>query len=360
MKKVLVGFCFVLCSILSQAQSGAKTTISSLNINYKYPAIIHPFTKDSSYHYNYPAGLTYHTAAETNNYIFTGGSVFNLKGRMLPGVKENNINITVSSPGISNIEMSNAHQLAIDNGTNHPDLKGWQANLTFNFPFVITISRKGELLKEITIYSKSFKRSFLLENTMTNSQTSSVPTVGFNSAMEMENFFKSMVGKKAIEAKIAGETYYKIQELVYHLFGAREDRKEYGFYGSIKTKGREFNYNDIDSLNEQYKTAIKMNNSNNDVARDSLIHIAAEGYFKLLQSNDPKVDNNVKDILKYNLAWCHYFMGKNAEARTYFNDYANSKLGKYEVESVRFLSYRLDILDLRKTIAENSVIVIDK
>ena len=105
-----------MCSILSQAQSEAKTTISSLNINYKYPAIIHPFTKDSSYHYNYPAGLTYHTAAETNNYIFTGGSVFNLKGRMLPGVKENNINITVSSPGISNIEMSNAHQRMVLTG----------------------------------------------------------------------------------------------------------------------------------------------------------------------------------------------------------------------------------------------------
>jgi len=360
MKKVLPGFCFLLCSILSNAQSGAKTTISSLNINYKYPAIIHPFTKDSSYHYNYPAGLTYHTAAETNNYIFTGGSVFNLKGRNLPDVRENNINITVASSGITNLEISNVHQLAIDNGTNHPDLKGWRANLTFNFPFVITISRKGELLKEITFYSNSFKRSFLLENTMANSQTSSVPTVGFGSAIEIESFFKSMVGKKAIEAKIAGETYYKIQELVFHLFGAREDRKEYGFYGSVKTKGREFNYNDIDSLNEQYKAAIKMNNTNNDVARDSLINTAAEGYLKLLQSNDPKVDNNVKDILKYNLAWCNYFKGNNAEARSYFNDYASSKVAKYEVESVRFLSYRLDILDLRKTIAENRISVIDK
>jgi hypothetical protein len=352
-------------SISTLAQKGAKTRTDTYNVNYKYPPILNSFTQITRYRVNYPKALTYHQGMECDN-IFSGNYQNNLKGKNIPAPNDVEYEINVICPGISNLEIRNVRQTPEPYVTGQPDLKGWQGDVTCVFPcvFEIYVHRNDSvvLLKQIKYFDYSYVHKIAFTKKVCEPSIADGQSYLFTSDFETNNYFKNPGIKKILEYQIARQVYGGVTDILHQLFAYREILKEYSYYAYIRPKGRSFDYSDIDSLTELYKTALKLNNEDNYSGCDSLIKIVTNGFIKLKNSSDERIDRNVKEILDYNLAWCMFWQGNFEETNKYiaaFAAYDHLVYGNYNA-LITPITYRIGIRNMREKLAKGIYSVINK
>ena len=358
MKKITTVFSLLLLSAASMAQGTVRTSFSAADLSLNYTALIATFTKDSAYHLSYPKRLTYHVESECTYGIFLNNNTFRLSGKNLPSANDGNVDIQVSSPGISNVELSNVRQ-ELTNKNDPASSKGWLGNLTFQFPFIINISRNGQLIKSITYYSNTYQAKMSFNKELVDPSLAYSPNKLFASSDEINNSFKSIATKKIIEATFATQTYNKISEMLFMLYGTYSFKGMSAYYGVVRPRGRKFDYSDFDASNEAYKAAIKLHNVNDFVGRDSLMKVAKEGYTKMLNSGDKKIDINVKDMLLHNLAWCSYYLNEKEDFNKYLAAYSTTDTAKWDPSSLSAFNNTTGTLGLRELLNNCTVCTIN-
>ena len=345
-------------SAASMAQGTVRTSFSTVDLSLNYTALIATFTKDSAYHLSYPKRLTYHVESECTYNIFLNNNSSRLSGKMLPPANDGNVDIQVLSPGISNIALTNVRQQRIN--VNDPTgTKGWLGDATFQFPFVVNISRNGQLIKSITYYSSAYQANMPFTKDLVDPSLAYSPNRLFASADEVNNTFKNIATKKIIEATFATQAYNKISEMLFMLYGTYSFKGMSAYYGVVRPRGRKFDYSDLDASNEAYKAAIKLHDVNDFVGRDSLMKVAKEGYTKMLNSGDKKIDINVKDMLLHNLAWCSYYLNEKEDFNKYLAAYSTTDTAKWDPSSLSAFNNTTGTLGLREQLNNCTVCTIN-
>jgi tetratricopeptide (TPR) repeat protein len=94
-------------------------------------------------------------------------------------------------------------------------------------------------------------------------------------------------------------------------------RDIYG-YGLVKQKNRPYNYSDIDTAVMKYRTALDSMDKGNSEACTTICLSARSVLDQVLNSNEPRVDKNVQQILYYNLSHLNLLTQHFEEAWKYY------------------------------------------
>lgn len=338
-------FYFILNVFLSAsfsifAQKGVKVDVKSVNKVVKFSPIIKELGKTDFYKFELPTRLTYHNTAEIKGFFPYEFSAIGIKAKLR---EEQAVYIfEVQSPGISNIkELPNRYY---KNG--YPSVEGFVKDIQYNFPCNLIVKmwdgKEIKVLRKIEIYSNEVVHSGVYDaGNSVPFATQELLTSSY--AQNKNNFYK------ATERGAMRLAFYRFTQAIDYLFAEFSHGKMPVSIGFVKAKNRDFDFSDIDSLTERYKLAIDaFYEEANPKAAEMLTAVLAE-YEKVLSGTDPKIDNNVKDIIKLNMAYCNTLLGNTSKAWESIASLKKSPaVGYYTAKE---LENFITIYDFRKSVA---------
>lgn len=339
-------FCFSLFVFLSLnfaafSQKGVKVDIKSVNKVVKFSPLIKELEKTDFYKFELPTRLNYHSAAEIKGFFPYELIGIGIKAKYRED-KATYI-FEVQSPGISNIKELPARYYE----NTYPLVRGYVKDIQYNFPCSLIVKhwdgKEIKVLRKIEIYSKDAVLTGVYD-AGNSAPFATQEALASSFALNKANFYK------ATERGAMRLAYYKFTLAIDYLFAEYNHGKTPVSIGFVKAKNREFDFTEIDSLTERYKQAVDIYYEGTNPQANELLTSVSSEYEKLLNSTEPKVDNNVKDIAKLNLAYCYTLLGNLSKARENIASLKKSPAVGYY--SANELENFISIYDFRKSVAE--------
>jgi hypothetical protein len=334
---------FFLLGFAAFSQKGIKVDIKSVNKVIKFPPILKELEKTDLYKFELPGRLTYHSAAEIKGFFPYELNGIGIKAKY----RENEATyiFEVQSSGISNIKELPARYY--ENVNSLPMVRGYYKDIQYNFPCSLIVKiwdgKEIKVLRKVEINSKDEVFTGVLD------AGNSAP---FPNQEAANNAFVSNKANfyKATERGAMRSAYYRFTLVIDYLFAEYNHGKTPVSIGFVKTKNREFDFTDIDSLTEKYKQAIDVYYEGTDPRANELLASVSAEYEKLLSSTEAKIDNNVKDMAKLNLGYCNTLLGNFGKARENIAVLKKSPaVGYYAAKE---LENFISLYNFRKTVAE--------
>lgn len=291
-------------SVLSQ--KAVKVDIRFVNKVVKFPALIKDLEKTDYYKFEMPSSLTYHSAAEIKGFFPYELSAIGIRAKL----REDKLQyiFEVQSPGIKNIK-----ELPLRYLKNYTtNVGGFVKDIQYNFPCSLVVKiwdgKDIKVLRKIEIFSKDYVLSGVYD---AGNSAPFATQDGLNNAFGVNkyNFLK------ATERGAMRLAYYKFVQAIDYLFAEFNHGKTGIPIGYLKAKNREYDFAAIDTLTEQYKQALDAFYEVANPQSTSLLAPVAAKYEKLINSTEPMIDKNIKDIAKLNYSYCQVLLGNVARAR---------------------------------------------
>ncbi len=309
MKSLLL---LVLISI-SNAVSAQKEVALDFNIKKKsirFPAAIKVLDKTDYYRFLLPASLTFHKAPGEALKIFEPYelSVPNLKAKMRE--EQAVYFFEIIAPGVKDF-VPNANRFV---NYDYNNQRGYCKDVNYNFPCSLIVKmfdgKEMKVLRKIEITGNDE----ILTTTYDMGFASGSGLFPTEQALNSSFSFNQATAYKTIERGAYRAAYYKFTDMLGHLFSEMNIGKTIISIAIIKTKKREFEFTDIDTVGARFDRAIDLFYSGDTTLAKSQIAVIAKDYEKLLISTELRIDANVKDLAKYNLSYCNVFLGNLAKA----------------------------------------------
>lgn len=315
MKKNTASLLMLLFSITAFAQKSVRVGFNSINKSIIFPAILKQLTNDDRYMFNIPSHLTYYYSSnEIINAIFSTTNAIGIKAKYNDAKPDYVFDVQMN--GIENITAAPNRW----HRDNYDGPKGFVKDITYNFPCSLIVkSIVGKEIKEIkkieifnkdAIFTATYEAGFY---TGVFAPFAAQGSLDSSFTLNRNNIYKT------IETRIARSAYGQICQALIYLFNEYNTSKMTYSYAGVKEKKRNFDFGDIDTATVHFKNALDLYFDGKQPEAKQLFTTLADGYEKLLNSKEPRVDNNVKDMLRFNLSCSNMFLGNFTKAWDYFN-----------------------------------------
>jgi hypothetical protein len=310
------------------------TAQQPVKINYDYvtrklilPPLVKPVTPNEKLVLKMPAALTHHSGSymiETN--ILEEILAYRIMKTALnwqkPASMQPDYICEITAPGIKNLTPQTPRNFSTKlYELNKPPrvVDGLVRDYTCNFPCKLTIKNNAgqvigviEIAGENEVFTIPLHKDFL--------EDSIRPVIPFFSELalsDLESTNKNSISRK-MEESVAMQVFEKMVKAInLSFYGIKTMRDIYG-YGLVKQKNRPYNYSDIDTAVMKYRTALDSMDKGNSESCKAICLSARSVLDQVLNSNEPRVDKNVQQILYYNLSHLNLLTQHFEEAWKYY------------------------------------------
>lgn len=297
------------------SQKAVKIDFKSTGKSIVFLPVIKQLTSEDKYMFNLPGHLTYYyNRNEIINSIFTTTNAIGIKARYNEAKPDYFFEVQMN--GIENITVAPDRY----HRDNYNGPKGFVKDITYNFPCSLVIKMKdGKEIKEIRkieIFKRDAVFSAVYESGFFTGSFAPFGTQGVldsSFTLNRDNIYKT------IETRIATAAYTQMQQAIIYLFNQYNTSKMTYSYAGVKEKKRNFDFADIDKALADFQNALDLYFDGSHAAAKKQFTELAAVYEKLLNSREERIDNNVKDMLRFNLSCCNMFLSNFSKAWEYFN-----------------------------------------
>lgn len=341
----------VLLSLQAFSQNAAKIDFKTVNKSIRFQPVIKELQKEDYYKVELPSSFTYHRSAADV------ASIFQPYELNIPGLKAKYhmgkaiYFFEVTAQGITNV-VAKPNRYSRDYYEER-GIKGFVKEIQYNFPCSLIVKmfdgkeiktiRKIEINRPDEVFTLTFDKS------------NSNGYDPFPDEQALNSVFNSNQSAhyRNIETSAFREAYYKFGDVIKNLFAEFNHGKTPVDIATVKEKKREADFTDLDSLTARYRRAVDEFYAGDKMAAKQQITAVAAEYEKMLVSTDAKIDDNVKQIAKYNLGYCNVFLGNLTKAEEWINS-IDKKILSSESMAIKELKNFFNIYKIRKTIEESN------
>ena len=340
----LVFFSFF--TLLAKAQN-----LAAIDYDYKdkkviFPALLKELTKEDKYSVVMPSRLTYYFSEDEilrdiwNPFI----NFIEIKARI--HMAKPVYRFEVISPGIKNIALQEVRwyktQVPDQNNISR-EVKGFVRDYNCNFPCKLVIKNsEGQILNTVVISGEEETFTSTLHRDFIQGSATVIPFSNQEEIGTLEANYASAIRKK-IEKSIAYQVFSRMSQSITYLYKNYNTYKLTYGYGFIKVKkGEQSQLPELDKTVADYKMALdSLSEGKNEICAQLCLNnkIVME---RLLNSNDNKIDKNVKEILYYNLSHSNLLTANFEDAWKYYSLFIQSGVSE-ESRIARELKGRINL-----------------
>lgn len=352
-------FLVILCLALV-LQTTAQLSVNATKFDYKSititcDALVRKFTKADKIYYDLQKSFKYNYPAEIENsaggYTYRGKIAFtNTKSPQ----ETDTFTIYTKFGGLISTKSTLTEKVQASIPGSYNTTTAFLPNYALVYPVSVMIYKKGQLFKSIDFFTEASPLNFrfskeLVEPTLTSYNTP------FSTELEIANYETAGKLNKAAEKYAYFSAIKKNDEVLKNYFGSFDYDIELGSF-SIKQKKADKDYSDFNAATDILQSAISAFKKKDMVLKDSLAATALKSFSQLLNSSDPKITTVAKEVLVYNCSVGYALLGNIEKADEYLKMHMQSALQKEERFSGTSIETYLNILKLRKSLAENGKI----
>jgi hypothetical protein len=323
-------FTLVLC-----AQDKVNINADQYAVDETDPPLFKQFTKETTFRINFPERITYSSGLELQtifnqqNYYGTSFPYY-----FLAAPKAVQYEAIIICPGMSNLVSRGDKRFNLDGRT------GLIRYYSASYPCRIQIKRNDTLVKDIELYAANFKHAFILTKTgMMNGPFYERKDLLFDTPMEVE--MTARASAKQMERFLATYVTQQVYETLMDLFGSRFKQAQTVSIGIVEKKKRNFDFNDLDSVNLKFKQGMEALSKGDVKTKDALLQQCLAFYENLLKSTEPRVEPDVKMIMHVNLAQTNYFLSRIGQAEQHLSELLKSPYQSIRSEIYKQIDYRI-------------------
>lgn len=320
-KPLFAALALVFSCLYVAAQQPVKVDFDFVSRKVIFPPLLQQLTKEDRYAVVMPQKLTYHYSREDIvQTIWNPATAYiNIKAKI--NFVHPDYIFEVATRGIQNLAPQRIRFFKTKRYDNNipTDVNGVVRDYTCNFPCTLIIKNKDgqvihniEIAGEKEVFTIPLHKDFLAPTDLLVN-----PFFAELSLTDFESYNKNAINRK-MEEKIGAQLCSRVSQTIRHLYNSYNSYKEIYGFGFVKPKDRPYDYSDLDNALAAYKTALdSLDNGNVDACR-TLCTGAKPVFIKALQSNEPRIDKNVKETLYYNLSHLNLLTQNFDEAWKYY------------------------------------------
>lgn len=316
----------LLSNIVYGQQKEMLVDYSYWGLKIPQPAVERETTKEDIFKFDYNLNPRYISASEAAPGNGTYYSVQYKGSGDFTGKKAINYTVIVKGGDL------NAKQVGPDEVREYTPMgsttraKEFRRNFDVSFPTILIVKKGPDTVKIVYMYQEGQRVRMLFDKEMTKADPYA-PAVWYSSSAEIDALGTAAI-YRILEKKMIQNVYQSVHYTLSHLFGNNTMDYEV-YYGIIKKKKREFDFSDFDAALDTMKLAVKAKEKSSPEA-DKLFTSSLQTFKRLLQSGEPRIDNNAKAILNYNLAQCSFWLDDNAACKNYLDDFNKHPFSAFE------------------------------
>ena len=297
------------------SQKAVKIDFKSTGKGIAFLPVIKQLTSEDKYMFNLPDRLTYYyNRNEIINSIFTATNAIGIKARYNDAKPDYIFEVQMSGIENVNVAPDRYHR------DNYDGPKGFVKDITYNFPCSLVVKmkdgkeikeiRKMEIFKRDAVFSTVYESGFF---------TGSFAPFGTQGVLDSSFTLNRDNIYKTLETRIATSAYAQICQALVYLFNEYNTSKMPYSYAGVKEKKRNFDFADIDKASADFQNALDLYFDEKKREAKKIFTTLIADYEKLLNTREERIDNNVKDMLRFNLSCSNMFLGNFSKAWEYFN-----------------------------------------
>lgn len=345
MKICVLFFVCLLAQTVLYAQN--NTSYGDVSKKFIFYPIRQQLTKDNRYTLNMPQSLSYHRGEEEiEREIWNPFTSFLPIQARLHQVKGDYL-FDILTTGLSGLNGQPArwYRTEVEDQNRVPrEVKGYVRDFTCRFPCVLRVrNRDGETLDSIVLAGKdevftvTMHRDFLLAANRPEAPKAAMPYLSEKELSDAEMLYRDALAKKAeqmVAYKVFAERLWLAMNFLYNQYNTQ--KQDYG-WGYVKPKNRKYDFTDLDNAIVQYRVALDSLEKGNRDACKAICSGLKATYMQMLNSNEERVDKNVKQILYYNLSYVSLLSWDYADAKRYYDLFIGSGVpeGAYVASQLR-------------------------
>lgn len=339
-RSILLPIPVLFLCMIALAQEPVKVDYDYANRRVTFEPLLQQLTKEDRYALQMPTALTYYgSQAEIKTAIYGGmWPLASIRAKL--NMVSPDYTFQIAATGVKNIVRlvtRNIKTYVYDKNGTATQVSGLVRDYTCNFPCELIIKDKtGKEIRTVTIaddhevFTTTVHKDFL---TTTGSVVN--PFYSELTLTDYEKHYDLDINKR-IEYTIAAKVFTRALQAIAYLYDSYSSSKETYGYGYVKPKNRPYDYSDLDSALTWYKTALDSMHVGNNAVCKALCQKSKEVMQKALESDQPRIDKNVRTTIIYTLGFLNLLTQHFEEA---WKDYHIVVASGYN-EEVR-MSYEL-------------------
>ncbi len=344
-------FFFSFCSS-SVGQKLANTDIESASSYTNFPALIQHIEKPTTMTAKFPTSLRYSSGNELGVNANIPGN-WGLGGKWL--TSEGEYQLIFVCNGAAEIKEGKGRIVKANPNNAYDQTTCYVKDYEIFMPSYLYVLHKNDTLKviELTSRTKAFNIVFhkgLVDDAARASGINGF--AGFTNDIEAERYLPKAF--KVVELEVYKKILYILFNAERHLLKNFLTNGETTTVGYVKKKKRDYNYDDFDSTIEKYKAVLKLSKVPS-AENDKIFNECIQQFEKMLNSNEARIDANVKELIYYNLGHCCARVGETAKARNYANLSAKT-LESYQPNMFIFLRNYILEIEIRQELQKSKYV----
>jgi hypothetical protein len=312
---------------------GNTQKLTAIDYDYKdkkviFPALLKELTKNDKYAVLMPTRLGYFfSQAEIEKEIWNPFLNFIEIPAKIHLVKPD-YRFEIVSPGIQNITLQDirAYRTSLpDQNGNYQPVRGFVRDYACNFPLKLIIKNgQGQILNTVVISGVEEKHTITLHRDFIQGVAATVPFSSQEEIPTLEANYATAIRKK-MEKIVATQVFMRMSQSITYLYKNYNTYKQTYGYGFIKVKkGEQSQFPELDKVVNDYKMALDSMSEGNMVSCAQLCQNNKKIMEELLNSNDNRIDKNVKEVLYYNLSHSNLLTNHFEDAWKYYQLFIGS------------------------------------